>query len=116
MKRDLRGLADEQFDVLVIGGGIVGAGVARDAALRGLRGAIRFYDCQEDDARFCVENILHAADLGAACANYCELSGFVMRGDRPLAARVVDRLGGGGKLEIRAKLFVNAAGPWVEQV
>ena len=33
-------LAETQFDVLVIGGGIVGAGIARDAALRGLRTAL----------------------------------------------------------------------------
>jgi glycerol-3-phosphate dehydrogenase len=33
-------LASEQFDLLVLGGGIVGAGVARDAALRGLRVAL----------------------------------------------------------------------------
>lgn len=32
-----RGLTTEPFDVLVIGGGIVGAGVARDAAMRGLK-------------------------------------------------------------------------------
>ena len=31
------GLQDESFDVLVIGGGITGAGIARDAAMRGLR-------------------------------------------------------------------------------
>jgi glycerol-3-phosphate dehydrogenase len=36
----LRALADTSFDVLVIGGGIVGAGVARDAAMRGLRVAL----------------------------------------------------------------------------
>ncbi|MDQ1465967.1 MAG: glycerol-3-phosphate dehydrogenase [Actinomycetota bacterium] len=36
----LRRLADEQFDVLVIGGGITGAGVAVDAATRGLRTAL----------------------------------------------------------------------------
>ncbi len=36
----LRRLADEQFDLLVIGGGITGAGVALDAASRGLRTAL----------------------------------------------------------------------------
>src|SRR6476660_7559287 len=36
----LRRLADEHFDVLVIGGGITGAGVALDAATRGLRTAL----------------------------------------------------------------------------
>ncbi|MFZ6005027.1 MAG: FAD-dependent oxidoreductase [Actinomycetota bacterium] len=36
----LRALADTQFDVLVIGGGITGAGVALDAASRGLRTAL----------------------------------------------------------------------------
>ena len=37
---NLRRLADERFDVLVVGGGITGAGVALDAASRGLRTAL----------------------------------------------------------------------------
>ena len=36
----LRRLADEAFDVLVVGGGITGAGVALDAASRGLKTAL----------------------------------------------------------------------------
>jgi glycerol-3-phosphate dehydrogenase len=40
MKRDLRRLADERFDLLVIGGGITGACIARDAASRGLSVAL----------------------------------------------------------------------------
>lgn len=36
----LQRLADEEFDLLVIGGGITGAGVALDAAARGLRVAL----------------------------------------------------------------------------
>jgi glycerol-3-phosphate dehydrogenase len=36
----LAALADGRFDVLVVGGGITGAGVARDAALRGLSVAL----------------------------------------------------------------------------
>ena len=38
--RNLRRLADEPFDVLVVGGGITGVGVALDAASRGLRTAL----------------------------------------------------------------------------
>src|SRR6266851_5612594 len=40
MKRNPAPLANEQFDLVVIGGGITGAGVALDAALRGLRVAL----------------------------------------------------------------------------
>jgi glycerol-3-phosphate dehydrogenase len=40
MKRDLDRLARETFDLLVIGGGITGACIARDAALRGLTVAL----------------------------------------------------------------------------
>src|SRR3989442_15701897 len=40
MNRDLNALSECVFDVLIIGSGIFGAGVARDAALRGLRVAL----------------------------------------------------------------------------
>jgi glycerol-3-phosphate dehydrogenase len=37
LKRDFTRLKTEQFDLIIVGGGIIGTGVARDAALRGLR-------------------------------------------------------------------------------
>src|SRR5215831_6718119 len=40
MRRNLSRLANETFDLLVIGGGVTGACVARDASLRGLRVAL----------------------------------------------------------------------------
>lgn len=40
MRRDLSRLANEQFDLLLIGGGVTGACTARDAALRGLKVAL----------------------------------------------------------------------------
>jgi len=40
MQRSFAALESTVFDVLVIGGGITGAGIARDAAMRGLRVAI----------------------------------------------------------------------------
>src|SRR5947208_5818612 len=61
-------------------------------ARKGLLGSILYWDCQEDDARFCVENILHAARLGAVCVNYCELSGFVRSGEKIVSASMQDRI------------------------
>jgi glycerol-3-phosphate dehydrogenase len=40
MRRDLNRLANEKFDLLIIGGGVTGACVARDASLRGLKVAL----------------------------------------------------------------------------
>lgn len=80
-----------------------------------LRGAVMFCDYQVDDARFCIDHILHAAELGAVCLNYCTLNGFVTREDRIVAARVRDEVGA-CTFEIAARVFVNAAGPWVERV
>ena len=37
MKRDIGSLAKDSFDLAVIGGGIIGTGIARDAALRGIK-------------------------------------------------------------------------------
>jgi glycerol-3-phosphate dehydrogenase len=40
MKRNFARLGDTEFDLLIIGGGITGACVARDAAARGLKVAL----------------------------------------------------------------------------
>src|SRR5262245_48425781 len=40
MKRQVEALTAETFDLVILGGGITGAGVALDAALRGLRVAL----------------------------------------------------------------------------
>ena len=40
MERDLRKLSDHRFDVAIVGGGIYGVSIARDAALRGLAVAL----------------------------------------------------------------------------
>jgi len=40
MKRNVAALAGKEYDLIIVGGGIYGASVARDAALRGLRVAL----------------------------------------------------------------------------
>ena len=40
MRRDFQSLGREKFDLLIVGGGITGSCIARDAAMRGLKVAL----------------------------------------------------------------------------
>jgi len=80
-----------------------------------LAGGAFYYDAGGDDARLTIENVLDAAYHGAAIANYVELERFSHAEGRIAAAEMRDRLGG-THLELRARLFVNAAGPWIDDV
>src|SRR5207253_319807 len=89
---------------------------AEPALLRdGLCGAGQYWDCRTDDARLVLETALSAAAEGALIVSYAEVAGFVKEGGRIAGARVVDRLGG-GEVIARARVVVNAAGPWVDRV
>ncbi len=80
-----------------------------------LVGGALYYDAGGDDARITLENVLDAAYHGGAIANYVELEHFAHAQRRIAAAEVRDRLGG-TRFELRARLFVNAAGPWVDDL
>jgi glycerol-3-phosphate dehydrogenase len=54
-----------------------------------------------------------AAEEGAAVANYVEAERFVTRGERVVGVTARDTLDG-GKLDIRARSVLNAAGPYAE--
>ncbi len=89
----------------------------RVPALRsdGLRAAALYHDSLTDDARLTVENVLDAAQHGAAVANYAEVSAFSVSGDEVVSAEVED-LPTGQRHEVSARCWVNAAGPWVDGV
>jgi len=82
---------------------------------QGLHGAVLIHDCQMDDARLCIETIAASADQGAICANYCRVIGFQQDQKRLVSAQVED-MNQGSRFDIRADVFVNAAGPWVEKI
>ena len=77
----------------------------------GLIGGFSYGDCQEDDARVTLEVVAAAQRAGAMVANHTAVSEVLYMGDRVIGARIEDRLGGGTG-QIRARLTVNAAGPW----
>ena len=91
--------------------------IAAEPALKSenLSGAAVYYDAWGDDARITLENVLDAAHHGAAVANYLALEGF-SRSRGAIAAAVVRDVAGGQTFEIRAARFVNAAGPWIDDI
>jgi glycerol-3-phosphate dehydrogenase len=76
----------------------------------GLYGAAVFTEYLTDDARLVLANVRGAHDSGAIVANHLEVTALA-RG----VATVRDAFDG-GTFEIRAKLVVNAAGPWVDEL
>lgn len=83
-------------------------------ARNGLAGALRYYDCQMyQPERLGFESIADAIALGAAAANYAEVTGFLRDGKKVTGARVRD-LGTGETHDVRARVVVNASGPWAD--
>jgi glycerol-3-phosphate dehydrogenase len=80
-----------------------------------LYGAALYYEYVTDDARLVTEVVKSAAALGAVVANHAEVRGFVFEGERVVGARIHDTFSG-EDFEVRARVVVNAAGPWVDGV
>ncbi len=82
-----------------------------------LRAAAVYNDSETDDARLTLEMILAAVERGAVVANYAEALAFqaMPDGQDIVTAEVEDRLSG-QRFELRARYWVNAAGPWVDHV
>jgi glycerol-3-phosphate dehydrogenase len=80
----------------------------------GLAGAQIYVDCQTDDARLVLENVLDAEAAGATCANHLFVKEILHdRRGRAQAAAVIDPETG-DEFEIRARLLASATGPFTD--
>ncbi|HEV2249544.1 MAG TPA: glycerol-3-phosphate dehydrogenase/oxidase [Candidatus Limnocylindria bacterium] len=80
----------------------------------GLGGAWRFYDAQVPFVeRLVVENAIDAAGHGALMLNHARAIAYLRDGAAVTGASVHDLIGG-STLAIRARLTVNATGPWLD--
>jgi glycerol-3-phosphate dehydrogenase len=75
-----------------------------------LYGAAAFVEYLTDDARLVLATVAGAAAAGALCANHAEVTA-IDRGTVTLRDALADTV-----LEARARVVVNAAGPWVEEI
>ena len=81
-----------------------------------LLGGSAYGDGRTDDARLTLENVLDAAALGAVALSRVEALGMLRDGSGKLRGAQVRDRETGRELEIRARVVVNAAGPWVDEV
>lgn len=77
----------------------------------GLKGGLRYGDCQEDDARMTMVVAAAAQSRGAVCATGVSAERLIIEDGRVLGA-TLHIAGATEPLELRAKVTVNAAGPW----
>lgn len=84
----------------------------------GLQGGVLYYDALMDDVRVCLENVLSAAERGAVCANYLEVTGFIKENGRAAGVTARDLMseGSSGVLQIHARRVVVCAGAWTNEL
>jgi glycerol-3-phosphate dehydrogenase len=77
-------------------------------------GAVTMEEWGVDPHRLTFANVVDAQEHGARAANHSEVTGLLRDGDRVIGVRY--RAPDGAQVEARARVVVNAAGPWVPQV
>jgi glycerol-3-phosphate dehydrogenase len=83
---------------------------------KGLQGAVTYYDAQAPSPeRLAVANIVDARDHGAVALNYAEVTGPLRDGGKITGVHVRDVLDG-DEADVRARIVVNASGPWFDRV
>ena len=82
----------------------------------GLSGGAVYYDGQMyNSERLTLAFVRSAATHGACVTNYVEASAFLRRGNRIQGVVATDLLTG-QKIDVTAKVVLNATGPWLDQV
>ena len=77
--------------------------------------AFEYSDCWVNDARFVVLNARDAADRGATIATRTRVTGARREGDHWVVS-LRGRDGGDAVREVKARMIVNASGPWIDEV
>ena len=81
----------------------------------GLKGGVKYWDGQFDDARLALALARTAAREGALLVNYCPVRALLHEGGR-LKALVCEDAETGQRHSVRARAVVNATGVWVDDV
>ena len=83
------------------------------ARAEGLKGGVKYWDGQFDDARLALALARTAASLGALVVNYCPARALVHEAGK-VAGFVCEDADSGQRFQVRARAVVNATGVWVD--
>lgn len=75
-----------------------------------------YAEYRTDDARLTIELLKKASEFGATIINYCEMESFVYGSDNQIESLNCVDYNSGKKINIRARNYVSAAGPWVDKI
>ena len=81
----------------------------------GLKGGVKYWDGQFDDARLALALARTAASRGALVVNYCPVDGLVHTGGKVTGLRCRDSETGRA-FELQARCVINATGVWVDEL
>lgn len=81
----------------------------------GLKGGVKYWDGQFDDARLALALARTAASRGALLVNYCAVTGLLHSGGK-LSGLTCRDAEGGREFSIQARCIVNATGVWVDEL
>lgn len=82
---------------------------------QGLRGGVKYWDGQFNDARLALALARTAAQHGALLVNYCRAADLLYEAGK-IAGLVCEDLQSGARHSIRARCVVNATGVWVDEL
>lgn len=82
----------------------------------GLRGAMLYYDGQQNDARLVIVVALTAIRYGAKCVNHTECIGLTKDSEGKVNGAIVKDHISGETYKINAKVVVNATGPFNDHI
>ncbi len=81
----------------------------------GLLGGALYKEYRSDDARLCISVLKTATEHGAMVLNYARVEDFLQESGTISGVKAVDEVSG-TNYTFRAKVVVNAAGPWVDEL
>ncbi|MGC0778454.1 MAG: FAD-dependent oxidoreductase, partial [Candidatus Acidiferrum sp.] len=82
----------------------------------GLRGGVIYYDGQFDDARLLIDLVTTAVEQGAILLNYMQVTGLTKDAEGLLDGVVARDIESGEEFTLKAKVVVNATGPFTDSV